>query len=230
MRIKFLAALTVIALMTAASASAGIFTFSSGTLNTTIPDGNPVGIASTINVSGVGNIFSSGDNVSMTLNISGGNNGDLYAYLSYDGQIVTLLNRPGMSPGNPVGFTGAGFSVTLSDGSYGNINTSAETSGAQVTGTFNAAGPGNVAAGAAGANASVAFQSYNGLNPDGGWVLFVADMSGGDISQSVLNSWSLTFSAVPEPVNVALGAFGLLFVATIVVRRLTEKMAGNRTA
>ncbi|HEY4984403.1 MAG TPA: hypothetical protein VIJ24_05020 [Verrucomicrobiae bacterium] len=186
------------------TASASLVTFSSGTLNTTVPDGNSGGIASTINVSSPGIIISgSGDNVTLTLNMSGGNNGDLYAYLSYGGQTVTLLNRPGLA-GDPagIGYTTSGFSnVHLSDGGYGNINT---TQYPTTGGTYNPS------------EGSTAFRSYNGMNPNGGWVLFVSDLSGGDSSNlSVLNSWSLTFDVVPEPVNVALGVFAalLLFVA-----------------
>jgi subtilisin-like proprotein convertase family protein len=210
-KIKFLVVLNVAWLLAVASASAGIYTFSSGTLNTTAPDGNPLGITSTLNVSGLGNILSSGNNVSVTLNLSGGNNGDLYVYLSYGGQKVTLLNRPGVTGGNPVGYADEGLNVTLSGGSYGNINTygssSYTTSGGQVTGTYNPA------------DGATAFQNYNGMNPNGGWVLFVADMSGGDPSQSVLNSWSLTVTAVPEPANVALGIFGGLFAVIGALRR-----------
>ena len=131
---------------------------------------------------------------------------NLYAYLSYDGYTVTLLNQPGVVTGvNPVGYKDAGFNVTLSDGSYGNINTygssSYTTSGEQVTGTYSPD------------SGNTAFQGYNGINPNGGWVLFIADRSGGDPSQSVLNSWSLTLDVVPEPVNVAMAIFGVVFVA-----------------
>src|ERR1035438_8924901 len=74
-----------------------------------IPDGNPVGVVSTVATSGYGFISS----VMVTLNISGGNNGDLYAYLSYEGVRVSLLDLPGVSPGNPLGDTGSGYDVTL---------------------------------------------------------------------------------------------------------------------
>lgn len=203
---KHLAVLAVTGLLAVASASAGIITISSGTLDTTVPDGNPGGIYSTMNVSGLGNLLGSGDNVSLTLNISGGNNGDLYAYLSFNGTLVTLLNRPGVTGGNPVGYTDAGFNnVTLSDGTYGNINT---TPSPTTGGTYNPAA------------GSTAFQGYNGMNTAGGWVLFIADMSGGDPSQSVLNSWSLSLDVVPEPVNVALGVFAALLLAVAGLRRL----------
>src|SRR5277367_2036542 len=78
-----------------------------------IPDGNPIGVDSTLNVSGISLPITS---VSITLNISGGNNGDLVAYLSYDGQLVTLFNQPGVSTSNPLGATDPGFvNVTFAD-------------------------------------------------------------------------------------------------------------------
>jgi subtilisin-like proprotein convertase family protein len=215
MKTNFFAALTAALLLAAAPAPASI-SFDSTTqnggspINLPVPDGNTVGIQSTIYVSDLNYLPGSGNNVILTLNISGGNNGDLYAYLSYGGQIVTLLNRPGVTGGNPVGYTDAGFNVTLSDGNSGNINTygssSYTTSGGQVTGTYNPSA------------GSIAFQSYNGMDPNGDWILFVADRSGGDPAQSILNSWSLTFTPVPEPVNAALAALGLLFAGCQLVR------------
>ena len=52
------------------------------------------------------------------------------------------------------------------------------------------------------------FQStFNGLNPNDTWTLYFADLSAGD--QTTFNGWSLNITAVPEPVNVALGIFGV---------------------
>ena len=225
MKTKYFAVLTVFWLVAVPQTPASIIfnstTQNSGNpINVTVPDGNPVGIQNTLNVSGLANLPSSGNNVTLTLNISGGNNGDLKAYLSYGGQIVQLLNRPGVVSGvNPLGYTDSGFNVTLSDGNPGNINTygsiSYTKSGGQVTGNY------NPSAGA------TAFQSYNGMNPNGGWVLFIADMSGGDPDESRLDSWSLTFDTitpVPEPVNVALGVFGVLFVTVALCRYQASKV------
>jgi hypothetical protein len=177
-----------------------------------IPDGNPVGVTRTLTESGLGSSIS---NVTLTLDISGGNNGDLYAYLSYGGQLVTLLNRPGVTGGNPLGYTDPGYNnVILSDGGYANINSYGGSGGAQVTGTYNAA------------DGTVAFQTaYRGLNPNGTWTLFIADLSGGDSSDSQLVNWDLNITAVPEPGAVALGVFGMLI---IVVSRRAKKLAGNR--
>jgi subtilisin-like proprotein convertase family protein len=190
------------------AASASIVTVGSGAVNITVPDGNAAGITSTIHVGSLGNVLNS---VSLTLNISGGNDGDLYAYLSYGGTSVVLLNRPGLA-GDPagVGYISSGYnSVILQNlGSGGSINDAGSYSSiSQVTGTYYAAG------------GSLVFNSYNGVNPNGNWVLFISDLSGGDVSFSQLNSWSLTFNAVPEPVNVALGVFAAALLAGAGLRR-----------
>jgi hypothetical protein len=59
--------------------------------------------------------------------------------------------------------------------------------------------------------------SFGGQNPNDTWTLFFADTSAG--GQTTLNGWSLDITAVPEPVNVALGVFAAVFGA-VNVRRL----------
>ena len=39
--------------------------------------------------------------------------------------------------------------------------------------------------------------SFTGVDPNGQWTLFIADLSAGDVG--TLNSWALSFTAVPEP-------------------------------
>ena len=57
---------------------------------------------------------------------------------------------------------------------------------------------------------TLAFQTaFNTQNPDDTWTLFFADTVAGDTT--TLNGWSLDLTAVPEPVNAALGLFGVLF-------------------
>jgi subtilisin-like proprotein convertase family protein len=76
-----------------------------------IPDGNPVGAAEQIAVSGVSGLIT---NVQVQLNITGGFNGDLYACLvNPAGQMVVLLSRAGVTSGNPFGYSDAGFNITL---------------------------------------------------------------------------------------------------------------------
>src|ERR1017187_8224909 len=59
-----------------------------------IPDGNASGSAGTATASGFLPTIS---DISVKLNISGGYNGDLYAYLSYGGVLLPLLNRVGVT-------------------------------------------------------------------------------------------------------------------------------------
>lgn len=173
------------------------------TNNAAIPDGNPVGLTSTLNVSGMSG---STTNLTVNLNITGGFNGDLYAYLvSPLGSMVVLLNRVGMSSTSYFGYSDPGFNITLDSTSANNIHNyqsdSPVFSAGQLTGTwapdsrtidplsapgaFNAPPTGNT------------FSTYDGSSPNGVWTLFIADLSGG--GQSTLVSWGLTVVTVPEP-------------------------------
>lgn len=192
-------------ILSLSQASATLYSFSSSP-ETSIPDGNSAGVTSAINVGGIGNILSSGDNVSVILNVSGGNMGDLYAYLTYNGTTVVLLNRPGTG-GNPssLGYVGGSLNnVTLTDGGLTSIDSYG---GGATSGSYNPSG------------GSIVFQNYNSISPDGTWTLFFADLSGGDSSASTLNSWTLDITAVPEPINVALPIFGGLLFAIGLFRR-----------
>ena len=177
----------------------------SGTsLNQTIYDANPSGITSALTVSGEGSSLSA---VTVTLNISGGYNGDLYGYLSYNGTLVTLLNRVGTGSGNPIqsafGFSTAGFNnVTLDDAATGGSIHNVQNPGSLPTVSYTADG-GSLA-------------SFNGMDPNGTWTLFFADLSAGN--SSTLNGWSLDITAVPEPANIALVIFGMGFGGFGIIR------------
>ncbi len=132
----------IMSLVLGLAASCGATVFPSGTLDATIPSDDYNGLAETITVSGMDSLLTG---VSVTLDVSGGYNGDLYAYLTYDGQTITLLNRVGQGTGsNPTytyGYADAGLNVTLADGaangSIHNYQTSAyNLVGGQETGTF----------------------------------------------------------------------------------------------
>jgi len=137
--------------------------------------------------------------ITVTLNISGGYNGDLYAYLiSPTGTRVVLLNQPGT---DIFGADGAGMNITLQDGAstYGSVQNAGN---GYLTGSYNAAG----SLSAFGSPASP------GGYVNGTWELFFADLSSGG-GTATLNSWTVT--AVPEPVPLALGVFlGLLLART----------------
>jgi len=180
---------------------------------TVIPDANPVGITSTLTVSGMTGFTT---NLTVALDITGGFTGDLYAYLiSPTGTMVVLLNRPGMSSSASFGYSNSGFDVTLS-ASSSNIHTfEAGTyslnGGGQLTGTWGTdsraidpmGAPSTFDAAAAGNT----LLNLNGTSPNGVWTIFVADLSGG--GQSTLVSWGLTVVTAPEPQTWTLLGGGL---------------------
>jgi hypothetical protein len=63
----------------------------------------------------------------------------------------------------------------------------------------------------------VTFSDFNGLNPNTTWALVLWDNSGSGIENSLV-SWTLDITAVPEPVNVALGCFAGVFLVVSLVR------------
>ena len=119
------------------------------------------------------------------------------------------MNRVGMTSGNPDGYPNSGMLVTLTSAStandihfYQNFSPAYNGSG-QLTGTWQADGrtsPLDTSRGS--------LSSFNGLDPNGTWTLFFADLSPGD--QSTLVSWSLDITTVPEPVPLALAIFAAL--------------------
>ncbi len=198
------------------------FTFSSGTLNTVIPDANPVGITASTTTAGLSGVIT---NVSVNLNITGGFNGDLYAYLAGPvGQFAVLLNRVGVTSGNPFGYFDSGFNITL-DNSGANVHNyqsgSYTITSGQLVGTWAADGrnisplssPSTFDAASTAANLA----SFNNTSPNGTWTLFLADLSGG--GQSTLVSWGMTISTVPEPQTWAMIASGAAMLVAFRRRR-----------
>ena len=169
----------------------------------TIPDGNLVGVAftGTYDEAAAGATVSS---LAVNLQLSGGFNGDLYSYLvAPNGTLVVLLNRPGVTTGNPFGYSGSGLNVSLSDAASSSIQTTAETGGSVFTGSYQAAGT---------------LANFNGSSADGTWTLYFADESAGG-GQATLSGWSLDITAVPEPVNAAMGIFACCVVGMAAIRQ-----------
>jgi subtilisin-like proprotein convertase family protein len=182
--------------------------FSSGPLNALIPDNNANGYLSTITVSGQANQLQT---LSVNLNVSGGYNGDLYAYLlGPNGQLTVLLNRAGSGGGNSYGYSDTGFNLTLSDGGVTGLHNYQSNGGSlngdgQLTGSWQPDSGGWTFA-----------NRYGGMDPNGTWSLFFADQSQG--SQSTLEGWSLDITAVPEPITTALSVFGMGMMAVALMR------------
>jgi subtilisin-like proprotein convertase family protein len=192
---------TMVVLLASASARGALYTETFSGVNVSIPDGNPVGVTMSGSVS---DIFSGQTVGGLTvgLNISGGYNGDLYAYLvAPNGTMVVLMNQPGVGV-NGFGAGGAGMNITLQDGVTANGSIQNETSGSVLSGTYSAAG---------------SLSGFNGSEADGTWTLYFSDMANGG-GTSVLNGWTLGITAVPEPVGPALGIFAAVLGLSCLLR------------
>jgi subtilisin-like proprotein convertase family protein len=173
-------------------------TFTSGG---NIPVDNPAGLVSVGTITGAG-ALDQVVNLTVGLDISGGYNGNLFAYLiAPNGALVVLLDGPGVAA-NGFGASGSGMNIILSDAYTPQGNIQDVTSGGTLSGTYN---PAN------------ALSSLDGSSVNGNWTLFFADQTSGGGTSS-LNSWSLDITAVPEPVNVALAMFGLLAMVPFLFR------------
>jgi len=185
---------SLLLLLTVARAQETLYiqNFASGGSVGTIPDGNPIGVTFSGTVTDVPPGLTV-DGLTVGLNLSGGYNGNLYAYLvSPAGTQVELMNEPGVSVGNPFGAGGPGMDITLQDTGAANGSIQNETSASVLSGSYNAAG---------------LLAGFNGSAPDGTWELFFAsEVSGG--GSSSLNSWTLNLTAVPEPQLATLEILG----------------------
>jgi len=182
----------------------------------TIPDGNPVGLTEQFSVAGLAGTIA---NVQLQLDITGGFNGDLYAYLiSPQGQMTVLLNRVGVDGGNPFGYGDAGFQITLDGAATDNVHFyqsgSYALAGGQLTGTWAADGrnidPQSAGAAFASAATSAGLNIYNNANgaaKNGLWTLFIADLASGGGSP-VLDQAVLSITTVPEPASATVILLG----------------------
>ena len=184
-----------------------------------IPDGSPVGVMEQFNVSGVGGSIS---NVQVTLDITGGFNGDLYAYLvDPQGRLVVLLNRPGVTSINPFGYSDSVMNVTLDGLADNNIHdyASGGPGSYSLSGTTWAADGRNVnplATGGIlyGTSTAANLSIFQNTDVNGVWTFFIADLGAGGGSAN-LNSIILNIMTVPEPqtwlmLGGGLALFGLL--------------------
>ena len=212
-----LSALALALVCTARAATT--YTFNMDGINTTIPDGDLNGLQNSQTLSGVpGNIF----DVNVTLNISGGFNGDYYAYLTHSGSRAVLLNRVGRTSTSNVGYPDAGFGpdasankFTFDDQAghdahlYRTFSYTLNGSG-QLTGQWQPDGrnidPLSVGSAFDGASRSNLLGLFNGLDPNGLWTLYVADVSSG--AEGMLMSWGMVIQ-VPEPSSAALALCAL---------------------
>lgn len=195
--------------------------------NIVIPDGSPVGLTESLNLSCVGGPISA---VTFSLDITGGFNGDLYAYLvSPQGQLAVLLNRPGITSANALGYGDGGLNITLDNTAavnvhdYGSGSYSVNGSG-QVTGTWapdgRAIDPQSSGTVFDAATTTANLGLFTGGNADGTWTFFIADLSSGG-GTATLNNLALNVITVPEPQTWAMFGGGLVLLGWL--RRFRQK-------
>jgi hypothetical protein len=199
------------------SANAAAFTYSVGAI---IPDGNLNGLQNSQIVSGLSGPIT---DINVMLNISGGFNGDFYAFLTHDNTTAVLLNRIGRDSTHTVGYPDAGFgpdafsnAFTLDDQatadvhSYRNAAYSLNSNG-QLTGSWQPDGrtldPLSPASAFDNALRPAMLGLFNGSDPNGSWTLYIADVSSG--GEGTLVGWGLQITTVPEPTIAALAGVGL---------------------
>jgi subtilisin-like proprotein convertase family protein len=201
----------------------GIFNFQ---VNQAIPDADPNGVALSGNVSGLAGTISG---VTVSLNLTNGYNGDFYAYLTGpNGGYAVLLNRVGVSNNvTATGYANPGLDVTFVSGGgdihyYQSLNP-VYNSGGQLTGNWAPDGrnldPTSSPSLFGSTAPSATLSSFTGTNPNGLWVLFVADFSNGGLGS--VSTWGLniTTTSVPEPSTVPLLVAGGAFMAWFAHRR-----------
>jgi subtilisin-like proprotein convertase family protein len=215
------------AILSFAIASAGNLLFAQGITNTfslspnaQVPDANPTGWQSQVPVSGIAGSIS---DVQITLDISGGYNGDLYAFVSSPGgQLSILLNRPGVTAGNPFGYSDSGLSISMDSSAASNVHTyglSYSLNGnGQVTGFWQADGrnidPQSDGATFDSTTSTAGLYVFNGLTRsgvNGNWTFFIADCAGGGGAPTI-NSVELQITSIPEPGGLSLLVCGAVLV------------------
>lgn len=181
-------------------------------IRTTVPDNSTVGWSDTRFIdSTAGNIL----DVQVYLRISGGFNGDLYAYIAHESGFAVLLNRPGRSAANPDGSYTTGIDAVFASAAGLDAHLAES-----FTGTIQADGR-NVSPYLVTDESprTALLTSFVGEDSSGYWTLFIADVS--PIAESVVEQWGLTITAetlsIPEPGALPIAA--LLAGLTMLKRR-----------
>ena len=173
------------------------------TTSTLIPDADLNGIVQTITpATTLGSLIG----VTVTLETSGGWNGDLYAYLWHDGVLRVLVNRTGRTLAKPDGAGTSGMTLTFSDTATMDVHTAVGALEGIFQPDFRNVHP---LATLDTSPRSGALADYYSTSPGGAWRLFIADVATGD--EATLVGWSISLTgavAVPEP--SMMGIFALV--------------------
>lgn len=186
---------------------------SSSTLNTSIPDGQSAGINSKLTLNAPGQKV---ENVRVFLEIQGTGiggawNGDYYAALVHDNKRAVLLNRPGLSSLDPVGYADNGFNVTFDDAATLDVHRYRQSITPNtlqpVTGTWQPDARGDLPHIVTVDSIRSQFLAiFDDTPASGDWFLVVADNEFGGTGRLV--RWGLELTLVPEPVHGVLAIGG----------------------
>jgi subtilisin-like proprotein convertase family protein len=189
----------------------GVYTAGASGLGQVIPDNDATGVAYALNFGAAGVHIS---DIKISLNVSGGWNGDLYAYLSHGSDYAVLLNRVGATTSGADGYGTSGLNILLEP-----VTTHAGIADIHTVQNPAASPTAYAADGRADYTDTSRPQTLDVLlnaDPNGSWTLFFADRAA--VSTATLTGWSLEITAVPEPVNEALGGFAGVFLVVNLVR------------
>jgi subtilisin-like proprotein convertase family protein len=226
MKIKLVAVIAAAVMMSVAGARAALLSYTFSSINAPIPDGNANGYQNSQTLSGIGVNESYITDVNVRLNISGGYNGDLYVYLTHASGFSVLLNRVGRTADNSFGYSDPGFNVTFDGSAASDVHLYGGNGNNVLTGIWQPDARNVDPATVTDASSRSAFlSSFNGLDPNGTWTLFIADLSSGE--QSTLVDWGLDITAVPEPVTSALLVFAGVLGSITLARKALRSRAGK---
>jgi len=198
--------LTLTALVSSLPASAQTFiTTTNFTVDTMVPDADASGLANLQNIS---TPITNLTGLRVALKVTGTWNGDLYCFLAHGTNQAVLLNRLGRTETSKLGYNDAGLTLIFDDSA---TNSDIHLYRLQLTGSQGTAIPGPLTDSWApdarvtsptdvvDADTRSAFLgSFNGVDPNGEWVLFVADMEAGDIH--MVDSWALEMTGYTAPI------------------------------
>jgi hypothetical protein len=209
-------------LLTATSAFASVTTTYVFPAGVAVPDNSIIGLADTREIAGTAGPL---QHLVVSLELADGWNGDLYAHIIHDSGFAVLLNRIGRTAAFTVGSGTSGLQAVFDDSAPSDIHLVAPTSGI-VAGIYQpdarTADPDTVTDSS---TRSAFLGSFAGLNPNGRWTLFLADLSPG--GTSTLTSWSLQVTTVPEP-GAGLLTVGGMFLILLARKRHKEFPAPHR--
>jgi hypothetical protein len=209
------------------------FVLGEKSLQLTIPDLDPSGVARSQTVSGLaeGLIYDLTVRLVVEGTGFGAFNGDYYAYLRHEtpdgsqSELVVLLNRVGRGAGLPSGYSESGFNVTFSDAATWDIHRYQVALGGAtdgpLTGTWQPDGRRvNPLVSLDTSARTTSLEPLGTMNPNGSWALFIADVEAGGTGKLV--EWEVRGTPraiIPEPSSMALLWLGAVGLGWILRRR-----------